>query len=156
MSAIYSGLRPGEIFCLKIGDIKENYIEIVRGVYRGKIDSPRTRRSERMAAIGDGTQATLRQWLEFLPDHRPTAWLFPSENRKTPLRKDNCWQRFIVPHLREVKLEWVNFQAMRRTFSTISDREGVSAKVRADQMGHGIGVNVDVYAQPDLQQRLRS
>jgi len=56
------------------------------------------------------TRAVLRQWLEFMPDPKPTAWLFPSENGKTPLLNDNCWQQSIVPRLKEVGLQRANFQ----------------------------------------------
>jgi hypothetical protein len=37
-----------------------------------------------------------------------------------------------------------------RPSAVLSDREGVNPKVRADQMGHAVGVNVDVYTQTDL------
>jgi len=138
MLAIFAGLRPGEIFGLTVGQVKETSVDIRQRVYRGKLDSPKTTKSKRNAAVGGRTRALLRQWLEFLPDSRPQAWLFPSENA-TPLSKDNCWRRHFAPRLKDHGLEWVNFQVMRRTHSSFSDREGVSPKVRADQMGHGIG-----------------
>ena len=109
-------------------DVKENHVEVARRVYRGHIDSPKTNRSKRKAAISINTRAVLRQWLEFMPDPKPTAWLFPSENGKTPPWKDNCWQRSVVSRLKEVGLQWANFQVLRRTYSSISEREGVSPK----------------------------
>jgi hypothetical protein len=52
-------------------------------------------------------------------------------------------------------LDWVNFQVMRRTHSSLSRRLGVDPKTVADQLGHGIGVNLDVYTQSGLEaQRL--
>jgi len=93
-----------------MGDVKENHVEVARRVYRGHIHSPKTNRSKRKAAISINTRAVLRQWLEFMPDPKPTAWLFPSENGKTPLLNDNCWQQSIVPRLKEVGLQRANFQ----------------------------------------------
>ena len=102
-----------------MGDVKENHVEVARRVYRGHIHSPKTNRSKRKAAISINTRAVLRQWLEFMPDPKPTAWLFPSENGKTPLLNDNCWQQSIVPRLKEVGLQG--------EFSG-HEREGVSPK----------------------------
>jgi hypothetical protein len=45
---------------------------------------------------------------------------------------------------------------MRRTHSTLSNRQGVNPKVCADQMGHDVGVNIDVYTQTGLDQRLEA
>ena len=50
-------------------------------------------------------------------DTRPLAWIFPSERMRTPVAKDNCWRRYILPKLKETGLDWVNFQVMRRTHS---------------------------------------
>ena len=57
------------------------------------------------------------------------------------------------PQLRSAGLEWANFQVMRRTHASLSRRAGIDPKVVADQLGHGLGVNLDVYTQSDLQQR---
>src|SRR5579863_7738807 len=63
--------------------------------------------------------------------------------------------RHFEPRLRSVGLDWINFQVMRRTHSSLSRRLGVDPKTVADQLGHGIGVNLDVYTQSGLEaQRL--
>ena len=41
---------------------------------------------------------------------------------------------------------------MRRTHSCLLDEIGIDAQVRADQMGHGIGVNLDEYTITNLDQ----
>ena len=41
---------------------------------------------------------------------------------------------------------------MRRTYSTTSRVAGVDQKVVADQMGHGLGVNLDKYTIATLDQ----
>jgi hypothetical protein len=60
----------------------------------------------------------------------------------------------IEPKLREIKLGWASFQVMRRTHASLSRKAGIDPKLVADQLGHGIGVNLDVYTIADLEQRL--
>jgi integrase len=59
-----------------------------------------------------------------------------------------------VSKLREIKLGWASFQVMRRTHASLSRKAGIDPKLVADQLGHGIGVNLDVYTIADLEQRL--
>jgi hypothetical protein len=83
-----------------------------RRVYKGNIDSPKTRRSIRQVAMTNGTIGLLDSWIERFRDREPSAWLFPSEGLATPLRRD-VWRRNILPKLRKVHLEWATFQVMR-------------------------------------------
>jgi integrase len=152
--AIFAGMRPGEIFGLKWEQVKGDSAEIVQRVYKGTIDSPKTRRSVRTAAFTPKVIAEIEAWRQESVD-ATNGWVFPSERLITPLSKDNCWRRHFEPRLRSVGLKWVNFQVMRRTHSSLSRRLGVDPKTVADQLGHGIGVNLDVYTQSGLEaQRL--
>lgn len=91
--AVIAGMRPGEIFALKWAHVKGDHLEIVRRVYRGRLDSPKTHRSIRLVALSDGLQVLLRRWKESSVDLTGDGWVFPSERGKTPLAKDNCWRR---------------------------------------------------------------
>ena len=51
------------------------------------------------------------------------------------------------PNLEKVGLEWVNFQVMRRTHSSLMRELGVDPKVVADQLGHTLDVNLNVYTE---------
>ncbi len=84
------------------------------------------------------------------PETGDDAWVFPSETLQTPVSKDNCWRRHISPNLRLVGLGWVNFQVMRRTHSSLMRELKVDPKVVADQLGHTLDVNLNVYTQTDL------
>ena len=151
--AILAGLRPGEIFALQRSHVEREFADIDQRIYRGEIDTPKTVNSKRWAALGDGLLAWLQQWLEMLADTRPEAWLFPSEKGTTPLSKDNCWRRSFLPRLKEVDLEWANFQVMRRTYCSLSDDLDVDPQVRADQMGHTVDVNQKKYTKSSLERR---
>ena len=81
------------------------------------------------------------------------AWVFPSE-RMTPMSKDNCWNRNIKPKLDKVGMGWANFLVMRRTHATLMSELGVSGKLVADQLGHSLDVNQNVYTQSPVENRL--
>ena len=153
---LFSGLRPGEAIALRLGDHHGNHIDIARRIYKGSVGSPKNDRSQRPVGLGPRTLAGLLQWKERLLDNRPEAWLFPSENPAMPLWVDNCWRRNMKPRLDTVGLGWASFQVLRRTHSTLSNKHGNDPKVTSDQMGNGIGVNLDVYTQSDLEQKIEA
>jgi integrase len=136
MLATTAGMRPGEIFGLKWKNIEQR-------LYRGKIDSPKTGR--RIVALSKRLQETVAQWRDQSGYPGPEEWVFPSENRNTPLAKDNCWHRTIKPKLKKINLDWVNFQVMRRTHASLMRELDVDPKIVADQLGHSVDVNLNVY-----------
>jgi integrase len=95
----------------------------------------------------------LKDWRSICPSTNSDDWVFPSERLNTPLIQDNWWRRCVAPKLKKLNLEWANFQVMRRTHASLSRRAGIDPKVVADQLGHGLGVNLDVYTKSDLIQR---
>ena len=151
--AVLAGMRPGEIFALTLSRAQSEFANIQQRVYRGEIDTPKTFKSRRLAALGAGLLVWIRQWIEMLPDRGPDGWLFPSERGTTPIAKDNVWRRHFLPRLTEVGLEWINFQVLRRTHSSLLDDLGVDPQVRADQMGHGVDVNQNDYTKASLERR---
>jgi integrase len=148
--AIVAGMRPGEIFGLTWGRLESEYADIKQRVYRGDVDSPKTPRSVRWAALSDGLLASIAEWRAVSIDASPDAWVFPSERLTTPLSKDNCWRRSFTPKLEPVGLGWVNFQVMRRTHSSLLAELDVDPQIRADQMGHGVDTNQNVYTKRSL------
>lgn len=150
--AIIAGMRPGEIFGLTWARVGSDYADIRQRVYRGQIDTPKTVQSVRYAALSEGLLAGLREWREQCFDARPEAWVFSSE-RRTPLSRDNIMRRIVRPRLATVGLGWVNFQVMRRTHSTLMNNMGIEGKLVADQLGHSLDVNQNVYTQSPVERR---
>ena len=150
--AVIAGMRPGEIFGLTWGRVSGTCAEIVQRVYRGDIDTPKTNQSVRKAALSGGLAAEIGLWRQFAVDLRPELWVFPSE-RMTPLSKDNCWRRHIQPRLARVGLEWANFLVMRRTHASVMKELGVDPKLVADQLGHSLDVNQNVYTRVSVEHR---
>jgi integrase len=151
--AVIAGMRPGEIFALTWGRLTASYVDIRQRVYRGTIDTPKTNQSVRKAALPEGLLREIELWREFSVESRDDAWVFPSE-RMTPLSKDNCWRRSMQPKLAKVGLGWANFLVMRRTHATLMRALGVDGKLVADQLGHSLDVNQNVYTQSPVENRL--
>jgi len=151
--AIFAGLRPGEIFALQWAHVSERHVEIVQRIYRGTLDSPKTKRSTRKAALPPTLIEDLEHWRSVSLYVEPTDWLFPSERRSTPLSRDNCWRRNIKPQLAACGLGWASFQVMRRTVPTKAREAGEDPKVVADQLGHDLRVSLEIYTQTSAAQR---
>ena len=150
--AIIAGMRPGEIFGLTWKRVGPDYADIRQRVYKGEIDSPKTVQSVRHAALSRGLLDALEHWKARSLNTNPEAWVFPSE-RGTPLSRDNVLRRSISPRLKTVGLAWVNFQVMRRTHSTLMNNMGIEGKLVADQLGHSLDVNQNVYTKSPVERR---
>lgn len=151
--AILAGMRPGEIFALTWGRLTATHAEIRQRVYRRKIDTPKTDNSTRQAALSEGLLAEIEAWRMMAASSSDEAWVFPSE-RMTPLSKDNWWNRTMCPAVKKVGLEWATFQVMRRTHATLMKGLGVDGKLVADQLGHTLDVNQNVYTQSPVESRM--
>jgi integrase len=152
--AIFSGLRPGEILALQRCNVAADgsSVGIEQRVYRGDLDAPKNGKT-RVVAVPPRAAAMLAEWLEAAVDSEPTAWVFASENRETPLWRDNLLRRHVRPALEKVGLAWVDFKVMRRTNASLGHGAKVDPKVSADQRGHGIGVSLDVYTRSSIGQK---
>lgn len=107
----------------------------------------------RRAALSPTLRQDLAEWQKLCPRTDPEAWVFPSERLVTAVSKDNWWRRSMLPVLEQLNLSCATFQVMRRTHASLSRRSGIDPKLVADQLSHGLGVNLDVYTKPDLSQR---
>lgn len=148
--AVVAGMRCGEIFALKRGDVTGASASISRRVYRGDIDTPKTRKSVRLVALPRGLGRDLHGWLKASPDTGPEGWLFPSEKLTTPIRPDGIWKRLIRPKLIQKGFAGVNSQVLRRTAASAMRNAGVDPKVVADQLGHTVDVSTNVYTQTSM------
>lgn len=151
--AILAGMRPGEIFAMTWGRLTATHADIQQRIYRGKIDTPKTDNSTRQAALSEGLLVEIESWRMMAVESRHDGWVFPSE-RMTPLSKDNWWNRVMCPALKRVGLEWATFQVMRRTNATLMKALGADGKLVADQLGHTLDVNQNVYTQSSVESRL--
>jgi integrase len=151
--AILAGMRTGEIFALKWKSLDAKSAHITQRVYHGDIDSPKTHLSVRKAALSDGLGEAIEEWRKLSPCNSPDDWVFPSETLKTPVVPYNLWRRQIGSRLKAAGLSWVTFQVMRRTHSSLLRELDVAPEIRAQQMGHTVDVNENVYTKTSLESR---
>jgi hypothetical protein len=59
--------------------------DIRQRVYRGDVDSPKSAKSVRRAALSDGLPVSIDEWRALSIDTGADAWVFPSERLTTPL-----------------------------------------------------------------------
>jgi len=152
--AIFAGMRPGEILGLQRQHVSEDCraVTIAQRLYRGDIDTPKTRSSKRTVAIPTKTASLMQEWMGLVAQSTE-AWVFSSENAAKPMWRDNIWCRGMKPKLKPLGLDWANFQVLRRTHASLGHEAGIDPKVAADQRGHGIGVALDVYTKTALSKR---
>jgi len=146
--AVYHGMRPGEIAGLRVGDTVDGTVRVVRRIYRGVVDVPKSRKSRRPIPMMARTKKLLEQWVELLPDTKSEAWLFPSENGRTPISYSNVYRRNIRPALAKVGLGNINFLILRRTWVNEFSKTEKDATVRAQLAGHSVDVDENEYRQP--------
>ena len=60
----------------------------------------------------------------------------------------------MLPKLKEVGLEWCNFQVMRRSHATLMRQLKADPHMVAAQLGHSVEVSLRTYAQSPVEVRL--
>jgi integrase len=150
------GMRPGEVVALQWHDVSERSLTVVRRFYRGKIDTPKTRNSNRKVALPKSVVDDLNDWREISRNTQPDAWVFPSENGRTPLWANNAWYDKIRPTLTTLGLGWVNYQVLRRSAVTLLNATGADGTIVAAQCGHTVDVSTNVYNHVGLERQLQA
>lgn len=151
MLASLMAMRAGEVFGLMWGDYDGDTIHIMRRVYRGKLDEPKTEASNALLPVPRIVKVALDMWKEKCGKPWDTSFIFESKNG-TPLHKDNWVRRVLEPAIAFDALYKVNFQVFRRTWTTHAPNYGAGMKEMQSVMRHARSKNitVEVYQQPIL------
>ena len=103
--------------------------------------------------LSDGLAQAIEEWRKKSPCTAPDDWVFSSEAIKSPVCPYNVWRRLLASRLEQAGLAWVTFQVMGRTHSSLLRELDVSPEIRAQQMGHTVDVNENVYTKTSLESR---
>jgi integrase len=116
--------------------------------------TPKTEKSVRSVALSSEVSRDMKAWLELIPGG-PDDWVFPSENPKMPDRRRQHDSAVHPAKLNadNVVFGWVDYRVMRRTHSSLMNEKGVDPKLIADQQGHTVDVNLNVYTQTSMEKR---
>ena len=134
------GLRPGELFALRVRDVERGHIMIDEAIKQREsgadlIGEPKTDGSVGPVAITASVEMELRHWISNLKDQAPDAWIFPARGRSgsaTPIRPANYLKRVLKPLAEgeDIGITDLTYQALRRTCATFFRADGKSAQAQ--------------------------
>ncbi len=140
-TAIFTGLREGELLALKGRDV-----DVDRGVLhirrswspeQGFVE-PKTRASHRTVSVPPDL-------LPLLAGRKPDELVFPSK-RGTPIDRHNLLEKRFYPALKAAKLPRIRFHDLRHTYAALMISMNVNVKWLQRQMGHAsIATTLDLY-----------
>jgi integrase len=144
--ALATGLRRGELFAIRWQDFEERTatLTIRQAVYDKVFDTPKTQKSLRSIPLSDAVVAFLCNWRSQCTRTDPTDFIIPGR-KAVPRDQKRMLQDHIKPACEALGLPKATWLTFRRTFSTWADTRGVSARIRAELMGHGPEINQSVY-----------
>lgn len=143
MLASLMAMRPGEVFGLQWGDYDGQNIHIMRRVYRGKLDAPKTEASNATLPVPRLVKEALDKWKEECGKPWASAFIFESKNG-TPMHKDNWVRRALEPAIALDGFYKVNFQVFRRTWTTHAPSNGAGLKEMETVLRHSASKNFTV------------
>lgn len=149
LTGAYTGLRPGELFGLKIHrlDMLRRQLQVVEALTEVKgelrLGTPKTRAARRALTMSSFLVDELAEHLSRYGD--PAGWVFPSPEGG-PVRRTNFRRRFWLPAVAASVGEPFRMHDMRHSHAAMLIAEGVHAKVLQSRLGHAsITTTLDVY-----------
>jgi integrase len=131
-----TGIRGGEICALRVADLDlENAVIHVRqSVWRGQIQTVKSRKGNRRFPISAGLLERLRAYLR---TWRPNSLglLFATKNG-TPWDHSLVRKRTFHPLLKKLGIPQCGFHAFRHGNATLLDQIGATMAVRQNRLGH--------------------
>lgn len=134
--AAATGLRAGELFGLQVSDLDfaRGLIHVRRSAWKGKLQSLKSRSSERVLPMPEPLARRLKRHLETWRPN-PLGFVFASRNG-TPVDGEHLLYRKLYPLLDDLKIERGGLHAFRHTHSTLLIEYGASLPVAQSQLGH--------------------
>jgi integrase len=157
--AIFSGLRQGEQFALRVGDLDFHAGQVrvrrilswdwkrhAAGASRCRITSPKTKSAIRDVDLPPDLLEDLHRYVAGLPDQDPDRLLFATR-AGTPLDPKNVVDRVFRVALTRAKLPRIRWHDLRHTYASLQLAAGANIKYLSQQMGHAsVQITLDRYS----------
>ena len=168
-----TGLRPSELIGLRWRNVHADSITIDERYCRGEWGAPKSKASNATIAVNAGVIDRIHRLktltLEIKAGNAvrrypavkscgPDDLVFASVTKKdVPMRDNTILTRFIKPAARKLGMDWVNWQALRRSHATWLKLAGADVKDAQAQMRHSRATTtLEIYQQfiPESQRRV--
>ena len=157
--AIFSGLRQGEQFALRVGDLDfhNGQVRVSRtlswddkrraaGEARYHFTSPKSKKSVRNVDLPPDLLEDIRRYVAGLPDQEPERLLFPSA-AGTPLDPKNVVDRIFKTALTRAGLRSLRWHDLRHTYASLQLAAEANIKYLSQQLGHAdVGITLNRYS----------
>ncbi|MDH3558015.1 MAG: site-specific integrase [Deltaproteobacteria bacterium] len=146
MSAVFTGMREGELFGLKWNDIDwiNSQIHVKRTYNHRRFYEPKSEASKRSIDVAPELVKKLREWRLACPRNELNL-VFPSEVG-TPEDEANFLKRRFFPTLVKAKLPKIRFHDLRHTYAALVWEQTKDVKYFQTQLGHSSNkMTMDTY-----------
>ncbi len=145
-TAIETGLRAGELWGLQWRDIdwEVGKIHVVRSLWRGSFQFPKTKTAIRKVDISERLLTELKKWKLACPISIDDL-VFPSPEGHR-VNHENVMNRYFRPLLRRAGMRQVSFHSLRHSNASLRIAAGQNIKYLSTQLGHAsIKITLDTY-----------
>lgn len=134
MTAIFTGMRQGELLALTWEDIDfaNNIININKTVYDGVVTTTKTESSVRKITLCKALKRALQEW-KLRTDN--FNLVFPNK-KGNYIDKKNLTARIFKPILKNADLPNIRWHDLRHTYASIMISENASMRFVQEQLGH--------------------
>ncbi len=139
LTALTTGMTPGEIFALKWQKIdwQENKIFVNTSIYRGEITRHKIHTARRKIDVPKSILIALKEWQNNCPD---TEFVFPDPEGK-PQEPDDVVKNKFNPLIKKAGVGEVGFMNLRDTYAAMLIEKNMPLTYIQKQLGH-TSVNV--------------
>ena len=134
---LLTGLRIGEILGLRWRDVDlfAGQLRVSQAVYRGTVNTPKTKASRRTLPLPRPLVPTLLLLRPEPGQETDETLVFHTRDGK-PLGDTNLLHRHLKPAGRKIGAPWLSWHTLRRTHATLLQAAGGSIKDAQAQLGH--------------------
>jgi integrase len=147
---ILTGLRVGEILGLRWGDVDfaSAELRVNQRCYRGDMDSPKTRCSQRTLPLSPECLQPLKRMNTGSGPKQKNSLVFHT-SKGTPYSDTNILHRELKPAGQQIGAPWLSWHTFRRTHATLLQLAGGSLKDAQAQLGHSkLSTTLEIYTIP--------